>query len=447
MGVAPSHRTMLKLAPSPEAHLCARLLYFGLLLCLAATACAEHSTGKRLMRNHVLDQRAAAGTFVHRPLWWPLPIWRRLQLWRVPLATLRAALLVCLGVAALVPDSVAARLAAALAVSASGVWQFSRLGDHSLHLAGAAIWVPLVAPPAAVPALLRALVGWHLGSAGLGKLRTGGLAWGSGDARAATTRACCSAGGTDGVRETDELPWARWWMRSVHLALPRPLLAAAGYGALLAEVAVVPLWALSGCAPPLLSFALFKMHFAIWTSTSMCFWPNLAVYAAAGIVHAAAGDAELLGAALVSAPLWVASLRWTEDWPVASMAVFAYTDSQAAEIGRRLLGSRRVVAFAQGAAPRAGDAIGTLGAEGATAALDLAATTLRTYGAYATYGVPGIAALPCPHREPAACADAAATWLRENPRFFDAARGVAATRAAVVDAEDGRVLRVVALAA
>ena len=44
------------------------------------------------------------------------------------------------------------------------------------------------------------------------------------------------------------------------------------------------------------------------------------------------------------------------------MAVFAYTDSQAAEISRRLLGSRRVVAFAQGTAPRAGDAIGTLGA-------------------------------------------------------------------------------------
>ena len=55
----------------------------------------------------------------------------------------------------------------------------------------------------------------------------------------------------------------------------------------------------------------------------------------------AAGEAELLGAALASAPLWVASLRWTEDWPVSSMAVFAYTDSQAAEIGRRLLGSRR----------------------------------------------------------------------------------------------------------
>ena len=42
-----SHRTMLKLAPPPETHLCARLLYLGLLLCLAATACAEHSTGKR----------------------------------------------------------------------------------------------------------------------------------------------------------------------------------------------------------------------------------------------------------------------------------------------------------------------------------------------------------------------------------------------------------------
>ena len=104
-----------------------------MLLCLVATACAEHCTGKRLMRNHVLDQRRAAGTFVHRPLWWPLPVWRRLQPWRVPVAALRAALLVCLGAAALVPGCAAARLAAAVAVSACGVWQFSRLGDHPGH--------------------------------------------------------------------------------------------------------------------------------------------------------------------------------------------------------------------------------------------------------------------------------------------------------------------------
>ena len=333
------------------------------IICIGVLAELEAQTGTRFHRNCVLDldDNIEHRRFAARIT--GLPQWATVRLVAVPPWFARRCLVIGGLVSRWLGAGVTGRAAAAFSASAVGAWQYARTGDHSLHLLCAlSLALIITTDDRECATLTRAIVGWHVGSAGWGKLRQGGLAWASAASRdrcaAAVLTMPPSGDTTDLTADGATRPFARLLV-SAFRRLPPPLASAMGAGALVAEL-VVPLvctacdyccydgddGGLFGDAAAAamrhrarclrLAAALLVFHIGVWAATGVCFIANFFCYAATAYTALSSSSSSEVGGGGLSVPvqcvvacLWLATWGAVETFPLSHLGVFAYSARQA----------------------------------------------------------------------------------------------------------------------
>lgn len=464
-------------------------MYMGLLI-VWILAELEATCGLRLMRNRILDvDRSSKGVptfcktgkrFLAFHKYDPM---HGVQTANISPWIVRQVLMLSTALAAFLPESMIARAIVAFVTLAAGSWQHKRLGDHSMHLLGAATVLPALASDAMLGPLLRVVVAWHFGSSGVQKLRVGGLAWMSADSRRLNTSCLLLNLSVDEDR-IGTVRLARFIMQQF-IKLPNVALMIVGAMALAFEI-VLPVF-VSGLPHALFPWlrcfdsdvfhaaGFLMLHAGIWMCTGMMFWGNLAICAALSVcgnpvdpISGIPADpdlyyANIAYANILSVLLWTATYFYVEDWPLSHMGVFVYNKSQANQFSAAFqdkglsypgLPRKRVVAWAASDTgsskdPYNGPSLGervalNLGFPCANCTcLDLAASACRSCcnGTFPTYATKGfLDSVPDPHIDPWICATAAQNWLSANPLFFDAHLGLPLTNVSVVDVDDNGII-------
>jgi len=458
-----------------------QIIYTGSLI-VWTLAEAEARYGFKLMRHAILDAERSsdqgvkmthswflsynAKRFVAYCRWSPAIRGTNIAPWII-----RWALIVATAAAASFPRSTITQAIVAVVTLSAGRWQMERLGDHSMHLSGFATLLPVVVPNAMLGPLLRVIVAWHYGSAGVQKLRVGGLSWMTADSRRLTTSVLLSTleAKDDRIGAVRLVRCTMTWIAT----LPGWLLSCLGTVALAMEI-VLP--ALIAGMPHILfpslryfdstifySASLLSLHVGIWLSTGMLFLGNLP----ACVAIAASGNAsqpnmyygDLAYANVLSIVLWIATWLYMEDFPLCHMGVFVYNKSQADYFRNEFQNpnGRRLIAWASSdssSEPRPGQrvALNLNSCDSSCAYIDLAATVTRAYsnGTFPTYAIGGFFdRVPSPRMHAPTCVLAARKWLEDNTLIFDTHQQSLLKEVAVVDVEannlgDMRIVRIVA---